>query len=225
MRDLKKHEQFELAVLDTLNSGRFLNNFVFAGGTMLRLCYGLDRYSVDLDFWTVGKIDSSAVFNKLKNYLSGVYELKDAKNKHFTMLFELKAAGYPRALKVEIRKEFKKLNTEKSIAYSAHSNTQVLLNTLPLSAMMQAKVEAFIDRREIRDVYDIEFMFKRGVKLQADTKTLGKLLKGIENFSLADYRVKLGSILEPEKRGYYRTENFKILKQHINSMLSGKPGL
>ena len=191
---------------------------------MLRLCHGLDRYSVDLDFWTVGKIDSSAVFNKLKNYLSGVYELKDAKNKHFTMLFELKAAGYPRALKVEIRKELKKLKAEKSIAYSAHSNTQVLLNTLPLSAMMQAKVEAFIDRHEIRDVYDIEFMFKLGVKLQADMETLGKLLKGIENFSLTDYRVKLGSILEPEKRGYYRTENFKILKQHINSILSGKPG-
>lgn len=219
MRDLKKHEQFELAVLDTLNSGRFLNNFVFAGGTMLRLCHGLDRYSVDLDFWTVGKIDSSGVFTRLKKYLSGVYELKDAKNKHFTMLFELKAADYPRTLKVEIRKELKKLDTEKSIAYSAHSNTQVLLNTLPLSAMMQAKVEAFLDRREIRDVYDIEFMFKRGIKIQADAGILRELLKGIENFSPADYRVKLGSILEPGKRGYYRTENFKILKQHINSIM------
>ena len=225
MRDLKKHEQFELAVLDKLNSGRFLNNFVFAGGTMLRLCHGLDRYSVDLDFWTVGKIDSSAVFNKLKNYLSGVYKLKDAKNKHFTMVFELKAADYPRALKVEIRKELKKLKTEKSIAYSAHSNTQVLLNTLPLSAMMQAKVEAFIDRREIRDIYDIEFMFKRGIKLQADAEILGKLLKGIEKFSPTDYSVKLGSLLEPDKRKYYRAENFKILTQHIKSLLFDAPDL
>ena len=57
MQDLKKHEQFELAVLDKLNSGRFLNDLVFVGGTMLRLCHGLDRYSVDLDFWTIGKID------------------------------------------------------------------------------------------------------------------------------------------------------------------------
>jgi len=174
---------------------------------------------VDLDFWTVGKIDPSAVFARLKNYLSGAYELKDAKNKHFTMLFELKAAAYPRALKVEIRKELKKLKTERSIAYSAHSNTQVLLNTLPLSAMMQAKIEAFVDRREIRDVYDIEFMFKRGVKLQADAEVLGKLLKGIEKFTFADYSVKLGSLLEPDKRKYYRAENFKILTRHLRSML------
>ncbi len=46
MQDLIKHEQFELEVLDTLNSGKFLANLVFCGGTMMRLCFGLDRYSV-----------------------------------------------------------------------------------------------------------------------------------------------------------------------------------
>ena len=59
MQDLIKQEQFELEVLDRLQSGRFLDRLVFGGGTMLRLCYGLGRYSVDLDFWllpaTVGK--------------------------------------------------------------------------------------------------------------------------------------------------------------------------
>ena len=51
MQDLIKQEQFELEVLDRLKSGRFLDRLVFGGGTMLRLCFGLDRYSVDLDFW------------------------------------------------------------------------------------------------------------------------------------------------------------------------------
>ncbi len=51
MQDLIQHEQFELEVLDRLNSGRLLTNLIFGGGTMLRLCHGLDRYSVDLDFW------------------------------------------------------------------------------------------------------------------------------------------------------------------------------
>jgi hypothetical protein len=57
MRDLIKQEQFELEVLDRLQSGRFLDRLVFGGGTMLRLCYGLDRYSVDLDFWLRRKKD------------------------------------------------------------------------------------------------------------------------------------------------------------------------
>ena len=113
MRDLKKHEQFELDVLDRLNSGRFLNRLVFAGGTMLRLCHGLDRYSVDLDFWTIREMNFPEVFAELKGYLSGRYDLKDAKNKHFAILFELRAPGYPRALKLEIRKELKKLKEQK----------------------------------------------------------------------------------------------------------------
>ncbi len=55
MQDLIKQEQFELEVLDRLQSGRFLDRLVFGGGTMLRLCFGLDRYSVDLDFWLLNK--------------------------------------------------------------------------------------------------------------------------------------------------------------------------
>jgi predicted nucleotidyltransferase component of viral defense system len=51
MQDLIKQEQFEIEVLDRLKSGRFLDNLIFTGGTMLRLCYGLNRFSVDLDFW------------------------------------------------------------------------------------------------------------------------------------------------------------------------------
>ena len=55
MQDLIKQEQFELEVLDRLKSGRFLDRLAFGGGTMLRLCYGLDRYSIDLDFWLLTK--------------------------------------------------------------------------------------------------------------------------------------------------------------------------
>ena len=50
MRDLILHEQFELEILSRMQSGRLLDALVFTGGTMLRLCHGLERYSVDLDF-------------------------------------------------------------------------------------------------------------------------------------------------------------------------------
>lgn len=53
MQNLIEQERFEIEVLDRLNSGRFLRFFIFCGGTMLRLCHGLDRYSVDLDFWMI----------------------------------------------------------------------------------------------------------------------------------------------------------------------------
>lgn len=57
MEDLKKQEQFEIEVLDKLKSGKFLDVLIFTGGSMLRLCQGLDRLSIDLDFWLYKEID------------------------------------------------------------------------------------------------------------------------------------------------------------------------
>jgi len=86
MQDLIKQEQFEIEVLDRLKSGRFLDNLIFTGGTMLRLCYGLNRFSVDLDFWLYKKIDTGKYFNQLKELLSKYYSIRDAENKFYLTL-------------------------------------------------------------------------------------------------------------------------------------------
>jgi len=214
MQNLIKQEQFELEVLDKLNSKKLLDSLIFCGGTMLRLCFGLDRFSVDLDFWIENKRDNK-LFNKLKTYLAENYAIKDAAEKFYTMLFEIKSKNYPRALKIEIRKDRNDIRTEKTIAYSHYSNKQVLLRTATLEEMMQAKIEAFINRKEIRDVFDIEFMVKKGIKLNAPPDILKKLLKNINKLTKKDYSVKLGSVLEDKKRKYYVSDNFKILKREI----------
>ncbi len=220
MQDLKKHEQFELEVLDRLNSGRFLRNLVFGGGTMLRLCHGLGRYSVDLDFWVIKDIEPKEYFQKLKTYLAQVYTITAAANKFHTMLFELKSPAYARSLKIEIRKELKKINTESAIAFSSQSNVQVLLRVVSLQEMMRAKIEAFLSRREIRDVYDLEFLLKKGVAVTATAEELKALVKGIEELQRNDYAVKLGSLLEPGQRKYYQEKNFTILTRQLKDQLT-----
>ncbi len=219
MQDLRKNEHFELEILDKLNSGRFLTHLVFGGGTMLRLCYGLDRYSVDLDFWVVKKINLDKLFSDLKTYMGQFYTLTDSANKFHTILLELKSPNYPRALKIEIRKEIKKIKTESAIAYSPGANIQVLLKVVALSEMMKAKIESFLNRKEIRDVYDIEFLIKKGIDIETSPEKLNALLKGIENFTKQDYMIKLGSLLEPTQRKYYQSENFKILIFKIKEIL------
>ncbi len=215
MQDLIKQEQFELEVLDRLNSGKFLNNIIFTGGTMLRLCYGLNRYSVDLDFWIFENIDQDKLFKQLSSCLSKFYTLKDAADKFYTLLFELKSKDYPRSLKIEIRKETKKVQVEQAIAYSIYSNNQVLLNIVSLPDMMKSKIDAFLDRKEIRDVFDIEFLLRKGVVLDASQKKLDNILKNINSLTKNDYNVKLASLLEKKEREYYKKEKFKILKSKI----------
>ena len=217
MRDLIMQERFELEVLGRLNSGKFLMRLIFGGGTMLRLCHGLDRFSVDLDFWVIKDLEAG-FFEDMRAYLAGYYDLKDSAEKFHTILFELKSPAYPRSLKLEIRREVKNIHTEQVIAYSKYANMQVFLKAVSLSDMMESKLEAFLDRQEIRDVFDMEFLLKKGVPLEASVNTLREVLRLINAFPLRDYTVKLGSLLEKEQRKYYSAENFKILK----SMIGGK---
>ncbi|MBI5407936.1 MAG: nucleotidyl transferase AbiEii/AbiGii toxin family protein [Nitrospirae bacterium] len=212
MQDLIKQEQFELEVLDRLNSGKFLDQIVLGGGTMLRLCLGLNRFSVDLDFWILKDLDINKVFADLKAYLAGHYEIKDAADKFYSLVFEIRSKDFPRSLKIEIRKETKKIKTERMIAYSKYSNTQVFLRVVSLKEMMSSKITAFLDRKEIRDVFDMEFLLRKGVTPDISSQTANKILRGIDALTRKDYTVKLGSLLEDEQRKYYISENFKILK-------------
>ena len=220
MQDLIQHEIFELEILSRLQSGRFLADLIFGGGTMLRLCHGLNRYSVDLDFWVAKDKDWKKYYSSLEKYLAQFYNLSDSVNKHFTILFELKAAQYPRTLKIEIRKEKKIIKTDTSIAYSPNSNVQVLLKTVALEEMMTSKIEAFLSRKEIRDAYDIEFLLKRGIPLPADTDKARKLLAVLEKLDRKDYAVKLGTLLNAAERKYYRESGFRILNAKLREQLS-----
>ena len=76
----------------------------------------------------------------------------------------------------------------------------------------------FLDRGEIRDCFDIEFLLRRGIKLPADVGSKAdRLLNIIEGFKDRDYKVKLGAILESEFREYYVTKRFSYLKEKLFS--------
>lgn len=215
MQDLALQEQFEIEVLECLNSKKLLRPLVLGGGTMLRLCYGLNRFSVDLDFWIAQEIDNAEFFRECKDVLSRDYALTDSANKFYTLLFEIRSKDYPRSLKIEIRKEKKTFSTEQTIAFSKYASTQVLLNTVSLKDMMAAKVGALLERKEIRDAFDLEFLLKKGVSLDVSPDIKKKALNVIEGFKTNDYKVKLGSLLEPKERQYYIQRNFIILKQAL----------
>ena len=216
MRDLIKQEQFELEVLDKLNSGRFLNRMIFGGGTMLRLCHGLDRYSVNLDFWLLPADDYSQWFDALRDYFENFYDLCDAADKFYTLILEVRSSNYPRGLKIEMRKNMEIATLEQTIAYSPYSTIQVLVRSISLQDMMRSKFEALLQREEIRDAYDLEFLVKKGVEVEITSERAKQVLKVIEDFTSYDYSVKLGSVLEADRRAYYRVSNFRILKEHLN---------
>jgi predicted nucleotidyltransferase component of viral defense system len=219
---LDRHEVFEIEVLDKLNSAKLLDSLVFGGGTMLRLCHELNRYSVDLDFWFVRKTPQKAFFDKLLKTLGQDFEITDAQIKHFTLLVEVRTGSYPKRLKIEIRREQKECDHQAKIAFSRFSTKQVLLKSHSLEQTLKNKIEALLDRGEIRDCFDIEFMLRRGTALpELSGRQFNDLRKRAVGFKDKDFKVKLGAIVDSNTRAYYIQNRFSYLMERLSSSSAG----
>ncbi len=218
---LRQHEEFEIEVLDKMNSAKLLEPIVFGGGSMLRLCHELNRYSVDLDFWFVKKISPDEFYDKIGSSLVKDYEITDSQIKHYTILFEFRSAFYPKHLKIEIRRERKDCDYQERIAFSRFSTRQVLLKAHTLDQTMKNKIEAFLNRGEIRDCFDIEFLLRRGVELPviADNQSI-EFREKLAGFKDRDFKVKLGSILENDIRNYYIVNRFRYLEEKLGLLFT-----
>ena len=216
MNIFEKHEIFEIEVLEKLKNTRLLDPLVFGGGSMLRLCHELNRYSVDLDFWQIKETADNTLFDKIQDVIKQDYDITDAQMKHFTILIEIRSGGFPKRLKIEIRKEIRDWDFQEKIAYSKFSNKQVVLRAHTLEQTMKNKIAALLERDEVRDGFDIEFLLRQGISLpdlpDADRT---KMIARLDEFKANDFKVKLGSVLEKDIRDYYIENKFNYLKQKL----------
>lgn len=225
MKDLERHEALEMRVLDEMRQTRILDELVFGGGTMLRLCYDLPRYSVDFDFYLKKKAEAFHPWVRKLNdkFRTMGAEITDQWEKHFSFLWEIRMEGTPRRLKIEIRKDSARAaQTSLAIAHSPHSPLQVRLRVVALEQMWLNKVDALASRREIRDAYDLEFLTLRGPAdfAHVDPARLRELLKVIDSFSKKDFQITLGSVLSKEERERVVLGGFEYLKTKIRGALT-----
>lgn len=217
--ELRALEIFEIEVLEFLNSIRVLEQIYFGGGTMLRLCHNLNRYSTDLDFWLKPGKTHDQLFDMLSASFSKEFKIVDSANKNFTILFQLQSPKSKRSLKIEIRKDQSDFQYERKIAFSKFTNKQVQVLGLTLEQMMKNKIEAFLSRKLIRDCFDIDFIFKRGIPLPNEKSKLEKMLAIIDSFKERDFKVTLGSLLDADEREFYNQTKFNVLKEEITAIL------
>ena len=217
----EQHEVFEIEVLDRMKSIKALEPLVFGGGTMLRLCHELKRYSVDLDFWFIKKISQDDYFDKVRSGFEKDYEITDSQMKHHTLLFEMRSASYPKRLKIGIRREIQDCDYQEKIAFSRFSHRQVLLKAHTLEQTMKNKIEAFLDRGEIRDCFDIEFLLRRGIEFPCGFfRRCPEFKKKLTRFKDRDFKVKLGSVVESDIREYYVLNRFGYLEEKLAALPS-----
>lgn len=221
MEALKQHEIFEIETLQFMKSRRLLDSLIFGGGTMLRLCHGLNRYSADLDFYLKNEAAPARYFKKISEEFRGQYAVSDSHNKRNTMLLEIRHERSVMKLKIEINKKRRFPAFETAIAFSPQATWQVHVDTVPLKDMMNNKIEALLNRKEIRDAFDIEFLLRRDVTFPDDRDKAAAVLKVVKAFKQNDFHVKLGSLLPPADRAYYRQNRFAYLENLLMPLCSG----
>ena len=216
MERLANHEAFEMEVLQWLRSKGFLRPLVFGGGTMLRLCHEMPRYSLDMDFCFYKEIEYDVFYHQLENFIRQQYDVTDLQNKFYSILAEIRKMAGMERLKIEIRKTpAPGGSTEEKIAFSPHFPTQVLVRGFTMDQMFKNKVSALLDRGEIRDGFDLEFLARRGVDLDLNEEDKKKIVERLQSFRKRDFSVKLGSVLLPEVREYYNQKKFAYLEEKL----------
>lgn len=116
----------------------------------------------------------------------------------------------------KIRREMPDIDFQEKIAFSRFAARQVVLKALTLEQAMKNKVTAFMDRGEIRDGFDVEFLLRKGIALpEMSSAQAGKFRQKIDRLKDLDFKVKLGSIIENDVREYYTTRKFEYLIEKL----------
>jgi predicted nucleotidyltransferase component of viral defense system len=170
-------EYIELLALEYLSQSPFAPNLVFIGGTSLRLVYGIDRFSEDLDFDCKNLSEEGFVSmtDSLVEHLSlqGLkVELKDKENPKLTayrrniyfpeLLFEMNLTGY--------REERFLMKIEAQDQGVFYSPQMTMVNrcgfffpvTIPAKeTLLSMKLSALLARAKGRDFYDTIFLWQQ----------------------------------------------------------------
>lgn len=189
----------------------------FKGGTTAYLFYGLNRFSVDLDFDLLDLEKEDYVFKQIKKILENYGPVKEARKKKFNLFYTLsykeKEEG-AQNIKVEInRRDF-------GSKYEVKSYLGISMKVMVKEDMFANKLVAMFERigKTNRDLYDVWFFLKNDwpvnkeiIEKRTDMKFeefLEKCVKEIEKLPEKGILAGMGELLD-EKTKTWAKKNLK----------------
>jgi len=185
IQNAEKDYLLEIILYTISNIRRLL---VFKGGTALYKFYNLNRFSEDLDFDIIAKrFNVSKFINDtkrnleligMKRTLSDLKEYSNEINIKFTIrgpLYDGRKESMSRVtINLSKREQPKKID-EKLLIGRYPEIPSFSLCILDAKEIAAEKVRCILTREKPRDVYDIWFLFKKGISI--DIKTINMKLK------------------------------------------------
>jgi len=152
------------------------DELVFKGGTALQKAYGLNRFSIDLDFTLRKEIKESLIEKICRDITLFGFECKSEKIKeNLAISFKLAVKGplYDGSersistLRIEISKREKVLLEPEAreivpVYTDLHPYTVLIMHPKEILA---EKIRAILTRTKAKDLYDLWFLLKKGVSI------------------------------------------------------------
>lgn len=177
---------------------RYSEKIVFKGGTCLRICYGLERASEDLDFSTELSIkEIKKIIQKcLKDFelLNIPHELYAEKKFKENIRFEIRFKGplfngnlnSTNMLKIDFNNQ-KIKNKQSKVIDKLFSDVPIfVIGVLPEKEILAEKIRTLINRSTPRDLYDLWFLFSKNTEI--DKKLINQKLEE-ENSKYSDLKI------------------------------------
>lgn len=231
--DKAKHGNILVQILKNVFTDSTISSFLgFKGGTAAVLFYGLDRFSVDLDFDLLNVEKEDYIFEHFKKILEEYGELKEAQKKRFNLCYVLSYAEKEEGaqnIKIDInRRQF-------GSSYEIKSFLGISMQVMVRSDMTAHKFCAAYERvgKTNRDLFDIHFFLKHNwpinTKIIEDRmkmtykEFLKKLIKTMDEFDERDVLSGMGELLN-EKQKAWAKEHLKedilfLLKLRLKNFL------
>ena len=166
-------EYLQLLFLKELYSEKFGKRVFFKGGTAIRLVYGGERFSEDLDF-TVDQKEDELIENLHKFFrrLENLYAFSFKERKTITGKTYLMTATIPQIEQdTFIRLDFS-LRSDSVFPLTAileNKGYPIIMNnliwTLGKDEIFAEKIRAFMNRDKFRDLYDLWMLLQLGAKV------------------------------------------------------------
>jgi len=152
--DISTHKTILFQILKDIYTDTSIAPFLgFKGGTAALMFYGLDRFSVDLDFDLLDPNVEDVVFDRIGKIVKRYGFIKEANKKRFNLFFLLSYDDRSRNVKVEInRRQF-------GSHYEIKTYLGVSMQVMVLEDMVAHKLVAMLERMNDtnRDIYDTWF--------------------------------------------------------------------
>ena len=191
---------------------KYGDSVIFKGGTCLKICYGLERASEDLDF------SYNLSFSKLKKIIKDCLISFDLLGiDYFNLIekefernirFEIKFKGplfkgnlnSANNLKIDFNKNKVFFKNAKVIKQEFSDVPSFVLVTLAEKEILAEKVRAIINRKQARDLYDLWILLSKNIEVDKDLikkklKEEKSNLKNIKLISRESYEQDLRNLI------------------------------